>query len=113
MGGSRSEEFLHPTDIGEDTYVKTAGGYAANVEAFVSTAPAALEIPAGQPAVFDSPNTPTIDTLVALANDQHPKGVGSLGGSRHPEKRGARARAPLTILASLWSSGFPAIVTST
>lgn len=25
MGGSRSEEFLHPTDIGEDTYVKTAG----------------------------------------------------------------------------------------
>ena len=76
MGGSRSEEFLHPTDIGEDTYVKTAGGYAANVEAFVSTAPAALEIPAGQPAVFDSPNTPTIDTLVALANDQHPKESG-------------------------------------
>lgn len=76
MGGSRSEEFLHPTDIGEDTYVKTAGGYAANVEAFVSTAPAALDIPAGQPAVFDSPNTPTIDTLVALANDQHPKESG-------------------------------------
>ena len=76
MGGSRSEEFLHPTDIGEDTYVKTAGGYAANVEAFVSTAPAALEVPAGQPAVFDSPNTPTIDTLVALANDQHPKESG-------------------------------------
>jgi prolyl-tRNA synthetase len=76
MGGSRSEEFLHPTDIGEDTYVKTAGGYAANVEAFVSTAPAALEIPAGQPAVFDSPNTPTIDTLVALANDQHAKESG-------------------------------------
>lgn len=76
MGGSRSEEFLHPTDIGEDTYVKTAGGYAANVEAFVSTAPAALDIPAGQPVVFDSPNTPTIDTLVALANDQHPKESG-------------------------------------
>ena len=76
MGGSRSEEFLHPTDIGEDTYVKTAGGYAANVEAFVSTAPAALDIPAGQPVVFDSPNTPTIDTLVALANDRHPKESG-------------------------------------
>ncbi|MDA7566048.1 proline--tRNA ligase [Pontimonas sp.] len=76
MGGSRSEEFLHPTDIGEDTYVKTAGGYAANVEAFVSTAPAALDIPAGEPVVFDSPNTPTIDTLVALANDRHPKESG-------------------------------------
>lgn len=76
MGGSRSEEFLHPTDIGEDTYVKTAGGYAANVEAFVSTAPAALDIAAGKPVVFDSPDTPTIDTLVALANDRHPKESG-------------------------------------
>ncbi|MDP3208966.1 MAG: aminoacyl--tRNA ligase-related protein, partial [Rhodoglobus sp.] len=31
MGGSKSEEFLHPTPIGEDTFVRTAGGYAANV----------------------------------------------------------------------------------
>lgn len=76
MGGSRSEEFLHPTEIGEDTYVRTAGGYAANVEAFSSTAPEPLPIPDGEPVVFDSPNTPTIDTLVALANDQHPKESG-------------------------------------
>ena len=32
MGGSRSEEFLHPTPVGEDTFVRSAGGYAANVE---------------------------------------------------------------------------------
>ena len=31
MGGSRSEEFLHPTAIGEDTFVRSPGGYAANV----------------------------------------------------------------------------------
>ena len=39
MGGSRSEEFLHPTPIGEDTFVRSAGGYAANVEAFTTVAP--------------------------------------------------------------------------
>jgi len=76
MGGSRSEEFLHPTDIGEDTFVKTSGGYAANVEAFVTTAPPALPVPEGVPVVFDSPNTPTIGTLVALANAEHPKDSG-------------------------------------
>ncbi len=72
MGGSKSEEFLHPTPIGEDTFVQSAGGYAANVEAYRTTAPDALPID-GQPAatVFDSPNTPTIETLVALANDRH------------------------------------------
>ncbi|MFY9678294.1 proline--tRNA ligase, partial [Glutamicibacter protophormiae] len=28
MGGSKSEEFLHPTAIGEDTFVRSPGGYA-------------------------------------------------------------------------------------
>ncbi|MFD1721659.1 proline--tRNA ligase [Amnibacterium endophyticum] len=74
MGGSRSEEFLHPTPIGDDTFVRTAGGYAANVEAFRTLAPAPSEIE-GQPAaaVFDSPATPTIATLVDLLNDHHPR----------------------------------------
>ena len=77
MGGSRSEEFLHPTDVGEDTFVRTDGGYAANVEAYRVTPPAPLPLenhPA--PLVFDSPDTPTIDTLVALANERHPKDEG-------------------------------------
>ena len=39
MGGSRSEEFLHPTPVGEDTFVRSEGGYAANVEAFTTVAP--------------------------------------------------------------------------
>lgn len=74
MGGSRSEEFLHPTEVGEDTFVRTDGGYAANVEAYRVTPPAPLpydHTPA--PVVFDSPDTPTIDTLVALANERHPR----------------------------------------
>lgn len=69
MGGSRSEEFLHPTPVGEDTFVRTDGGYAANVEAYTTTAPAARPID-GQPqaVIFDSPNTPTIQTLVDHCN---------------------------------------------
>jgi len=69
MGGSKSEEFLAPCPTGEDTYVLCEKcGYAANVEAmttkvsaFYGSAPASLEI-------FDSPNTPTIDSLVELLN---------------------------------------------
>lgn len=68
MGGARSEEFLHPIAVGEDTFVRSAGGYAANVEAFTTVVPDALPIAGGSPVVFDSPNTPTIDTLVAHTN---------------------------------------------
>ncbi|KHK96218.1 prolyl-tRNA synthetase [Microbacterium mangrovi] len=69
MGGSRSEEFLHPTAVGEDTFVRSAGGYAANVEAFETIVPAAVEYDADDaPVIFDSPDTPTIETLVAHSN---------------------------------------------
>ena len=72
MGGARSEEFLHPTLVGEDTFVRSAGGYAANVEAFRTAPPEAVSfegLAAAQ--VHDTPDTPTIDTLVAVANDAH------------------------------------------
>lgn len=74
MGGSKSEEFLHPTPVGEDTFVRSAGGYAANVEAFTTVVPEPTPIE-GLPAaeVLDSPNTPTIATLVDLANANHPR----------------------------------------
>jgi len=69
MGGARSEEFLHPTPVGEDTFVRSAGGYAANVEAFSTEVPDAIGFDAdAAPVVFDSPDTPTIETLVAHAN---------------------------------------------
>ncbi|PPF83384.1 proline--tRNA ligase [Subtercola sp. Z020] len=74
MGGSKSEEFLHPTPVGEDTFVRSAGGYAANVEAFTTLVPDALPIEGlPEPVVFDSPNTPTIQSLVALANAEQPR----------------------------------------
>ena len=77
MGGSRSEEFLLPIPIGEDTFVRSAGGYAANVEAYATPVPA--EIPCdGTPeaVVFDSPDTPTIETLVTLVNAKLPRADG-------------------------------------
>ncbi len=71
MGGSKSEEFLAPCPTGEDTYVLCEKcGYAANVEAMVTKVDAYKgEVP---PAfeIFDSPNTPTIDSLVELVNSK-------------------------------------------
>ncbi|MGN8552574.1 UNVERIFIED_CONTAM: proline--tRNA ligase [Microbacterium sp. SLM126] len=69
MGGARSEEFLHPIAVGEDTFVRSAGGYAANVEAYTTTVPDAIAFEGiGEPVIFDSPNTPTIQTLVDHSN---------------------------------------------
>ena len=71
MGGSASEEFLATAPTGEDTYVACHNcGYAANVEA-VETAPAAAQDPSAHPAlrVLDTPDTPTIDSLVECVNN--------------------------------------------
>ena len=68
MGGSASEEFLSPSPIGEDTFVRSPGGYAANVEAVVTPAPEPRSIE-GLPAaeVRDTPNSSTIASLVEVA----------------------------------------------
>jgi len=72
MGGSRSEEFLAPCSTGEDTYVLCPKcGYAANVEAMVTKVSEYSGEPAPAMKVFDSPNTPTIDSLVELLNKDH------------------------------------------
>lgn len=71
MGGSRSEEFLAPCPTGEDTYVLCEKcGYAANVEAmktkvspYNGETPAAIE-------ELDTPNTPTIESLVDVMNEK-------------------------------------------
>ncbi|WP_040884009.1 proline--tRNA ligase [Janibacter sp. HTCC2649] len=78
MGGSASEEFLAVSAIGEDTFVRNdAGTYAANVEAVVVTQAAPVDA-SGVPAahVEDTPDTPTIDTLVASLNANHARSDG-------------------------------------
>ncbi|WP_061711539.1 proline--tRNA ligase [Kocuria palustris] len=77
MGGSRSEEFLHPTPIGEDTFVRSPGGYAANVEAVTTVVPDSLPLE-GQPEahVEHTPDSATIETLVQRSDEMHPKDDG-------------------------------------
>jgi prolyl-tRNA synthetase len=72
MGGSASEEFLAEAAVGEDTFVGcTACHYAANTEAVSTPRPAATDPMAHPPAeTHDTPDTPTIATLVALANER-------------------------------------------
>ena len=101
MGGSASEEFLAVAENGEDTFVRSPGGYAANVEAVKVAPPAPVaydDAPAAH--VEDTPDTPTIETLVALANARFPRNdrpwhagdtlknvvlmVRERDGSRHP-----------------------------
>jgi prolyl-tRNA synthetase len=74
MGGSASEEFLAIAENGEDTYVRSPGGYAANVEAVRVPVPEPLpydDAPAAH--AEDTPDTPTIETLVAFANENFPR----------------------------------------
>ncbi|HSK27324.1 MAG TPA: proline--tRNA ligase [Jiangellales bacterium] len=75
MGGSASEEFLVPAESGEDTFVRcTRCDYAANVEAVQVRAPDAIPYD-GAPAAHaeDTPDTPTIDTLVDHLNARFPR----------------------------------------
>jgi prolyl-tRNA synthetase len=77
MGGSKSEEFLNPSLIGEDTFVRSQGGFAANVEAVKFAVAEDVDGSKNPSAVVhDSPNTPTIATLVDYSNASFPKGDG-------------------------------------
>ena len=75
MGGSKSEEFLARAAVGEDTYVRcTHCDYAANVEAVEVRPPAPVaydDAPAAH--AEQTPDTPTIDTLVAHLNEKYPR----------------------------------------
>ena len=75
MGGSASEEFLATAEVGEDTYVRcTHCDYAANVEAVEVRPPAVASydtVPAAH--AEETPETPTIETLVDLLNDKFPR----------------------------------------
>ena len=76
MGGSKSEEFLAPCSTGEDTYVLCPKcGYAANVEAMTTKVAEKSypEVPAME--MLDTPNTPTIDSLVEVMNSKYNAGI--------------------------------------
>ncbi|MGJ3507161.1 proline--tRNA ligase [Enemella sp. A6] len=74
MGGSASEEFLAVADNGEDTFVRSPGGFAANVEAVRREPGEALDhahVPAAR--VEETPDAATIEQLVQVANERVPR----------------------------------------
>ena len=74
MGGSASEEFLAIAPNGEDTFVRSPGGYAANVEAVTVVAPAPVDASSTPaPQVIHTPGAGTIDTLVTAVNATAPR----------------------------------------
>ncbi|MEV7807623.1 proline--tRNA ligase [Microbispora sp. NPDC088329] len=76
MGGSASEEFLAPCPTGEDTFVACHNcGYAANAEAVVTPAPPAVTAEQPPMRVLDTPDTPTIESLVTYVNERHGLGI--------------------------------------
>ena len=106
MGGSKSEEFLAPLEVGEDTFVRCACGFAANTEAVSVPTPPTIDastVPAAVP--HDTPGTPTIATLVDLLNGRPELARGDRAWSaadtlknvlvmlRHPDGR----REPLAV----------------
>ena len=77
MGGSESEEFLAPLDIGEDTFALAPSGKAWNVEALSTPAVPDVDF-SDTPAIeaLTTPDSATIDSLVAQANALHPRADG-------------------------------------
>lgn len=74
MGGSASEEFLAIAPNGEDTFVRSPGGYAANVEAVQVAPPQQQDASGIGPARnVDTPGTGTIAELVDAANAKFPR----------------------------------------
>ena len=63
--------------------------------------------------VEDTPDTPTIETLVDHLNEAFPRRGPSLGGRRHAEERPRACSCTPTAPASRWRSACPATATST
>jgi prolyl-tRNA synthetase len=80
MGGSKSEEFLAPSSVGEDTFVMcTSCDYAANVEAVQVAPPEPTHASVSHPAMekLHTPDAPGIAALVSHLNETHAAKLGT------------------------------------
>jgi prolyl-tRNA synthetase len=92
MGGSASEEFLSPSPIGEDTFVRSPGGYAANVEAVTTVAPPKISISSQAAAeVISTPECSNIKRIVAWSNENRKRTDGSSWSAEHTLKNNVMA----------------------
>ena len=131
MGGSASEEFLAIAANGEDTFVRSPGGYAANVEAVTALAPAPVTAGHGPMTVVETPDTATIDklsvflgvdgaatlknvliTLVAPDGTREPLAIG-LPGDREVDARRLEAQLSPAVVEAFTDEdfkNFPALI---
>ncbi|CAD67254.1 proline--tRNA ligase [Tropheryma whipplei] len=72
MGGSVSEEFLHPTEMGDDTFVVTADGSAFNAEVYVTLPGPAIDY-SNAPEAEDC-ETPGVISIPDLVNHMNSSG---------------------------------------
>ena len=74
MGGSMSEEFLSPIDVGEDTFVRCSTcDYAANTEAVTTAARSRDDSSHSATTTVATPDCGTIASLVDFLNAHHPR----------------------------------------
>jgi prolyl-tRNA synthetase len=92
MGGSASEEFLSPSPIGEDTFVRSPGGYAANVEAVATVVPPKISLDGQAPAeVLTTPACSNIKRIVAWSNENNKRVDGAEWTAAHTLKNNVMA----------------------
>ena len=117
MGGSASEEFLAPIDVGEDTFVRcTNCDYAANIEAVQVPVPPTDPVrrrarrarATTRPTRRRSRPSSTCSTPARSA-PRRPR----VDGGRHAEERHRQAAPPRRHASSRWRSACPATATST
>ena len=95
MGGSASEEFLVVAETGEDTFVRSPGGYAANVEAVTTVVPEALPL---RRRARRARRADPRDADDRDAGEPPERGVPArrprVGGGRHPQERAGHPPVP-------------------
>ena len=114
MGGSASEEFLAVAAIGEDTFVRSPGGYAANVEA-VKINPAAARAVRRRPrcACRGHPGHPDHRDPGRSGQRPVPAGGSAVAGRRHAEERGGDGARSWMAPGLRWSSAYRGTARST
>jgi prolyl-tRNA synthetase len=71
MGGSYSEEFLHPNSNGEDTFAIAPSGWAANTEAIKITKSPNNDILAKPKQIINTPNLSSIEQVCQYINQNN------------------------------------------
>ena len=117
MGGSASEEFLAPTEVGEDSFVRCGScDYAANVEAVTTPVPAAARLVgrARRPRRGHSRHADDRHARrgLELTSRPGPRRPG-VDRRRHPEERRLHGHRPRRDAQARWPSDCPATARST